>query len=210
MGLASYPIRDTFSGMRLDEKGFHNDVVRLDMLEEGDRARLEVSDAVQSMWDWLPVIPKGTNFHAYVDFMLAMKKQGSIIPFSITRQSDDAFAGVIAYLDVSRTHRRVGIGYVWHPPEMRGTVVPVATQMAMIGRAFGARMRRIEFPIAAGNERAIRALERLGARQEGVLRRYMRLADGSWSDLAILSLVDAEIRAAVDLLKDRVAQMQLA
>ncbi|KJS38975.1 MAG: hypothetical protein VR74_03435 [Hyphomonas sp. BRH_c22] len=196
--------------MRLDEKGFHNDVVRLDMLEEGDRARLEVSDAVQSMWDWLPVIPKGTNFHAYVDFMLAMKKQGSIIPFSITRQSDDAFAGVIAYLDVSRTHRRVGIGYVWHPPEMRGTVVPVATQMAMIGRAFGARMRRIEFPIAAGNERAIRALERLGARQEGVLRRYMRLADGSWSDLAILSLVDAEIRAAVDLLKDRVAQMQLA
>ena len=196
--------------MRLDEKGFHNDVVRLDMLEEGDRARLEVSDAVQSMWDWLPVIPKGTNFHAYVDFMLAMKKQGSIIPFSITRQSDDAFAGVIAYLDVSRTHRRVGIGYVWHPPEMRGTVVPVATQMAMIGRAFGARMRRIEFPIAAGNERAIRALERLGARQEGVLRRYMRLADGSWSDLAILSLVDAEIRAAIDLLKDRVAQMQLA
>ena len=196
--------------MRLDEKGFHNDVVRLDMLEEGDRARLEVSDAVQSMWDWLPVIPKGTNFHAYVDFMLAMKKQGNIIPFSITRQSDNAFAGVIAYLDVSRTHRRVGIGYVWHPPEMRGTVVPVATQMAMIGRAFGARMRRIEFPIAAGNERAIRALERLGARQEGVLRRYMRLADGSWSDLAILSLVDAEIRAAIDLLKDRVAQMQLA
>ena len=196
--------------MRLDEKGFHNDVVRLETLEEGDRARLEVSDAVQSMWDWLPVIPKGTNFHAYVDFMLAMKKQGNIIPFSITRQSDNAFAGVIAYLDVSRTHRRVGIGYVWHPPEMRGTVVPVATQMAMIGRAFGARMRRIEFPIAAGNERAIRALERLGARQEGVLRRYMRLADGSWSDLAILSLVDAEIRAAVDLLKDRVAQMQLA
>jgi|TARA_R110002020_G_scaffold83397_1_gene206763 N-acetyltransferase len=196
--------------MRLDEKDFHNDVVRLDLLVEADRARLEASGAVQAMWDWLPVMPTGTNFHAYFDFMLAMKQQGNIIPFSITRQSDGAFAGVIAYLDVSRTHRRVGIGYVWHPPEMRGTVVPVATQMAMIGRAFGARMRRIEFPIAAANTRAIKSLERLGARNEGVLRRYMRLSDGSWADLAILSLVDAEIRAAIDLLKDRVAEMQLA
>tara|TARA_R110001592_G_scaffold122345_1_gene328976 strand:- start:7 stop:597 length:591 start_codon:yes stop_codon:yes gene_type:complete len=196
--------------MRLDEPGLHNDVVRLDLLEESDRARLGGSGAVSSMWDWLPVIPSGTNFNAYFDLMLAMKQKGKIIPFSITRQSDGAFAGVIAYLDVSRTHRRVGIGYVWHPPEMRGTVVPVATQMAMIGRAFGARMRRIEFPIAATNVRAISSLERLGARKEGVLRRYMRLADGSWADLAILSLVDAEIRVAIDLLKDRVAEMQLA
>ena len=196
--------------MRLDEPGLHNDVVRLDLLEESDRARLGGSGAVSSMWDWLPVIPSGTNFNAYFDLMLAMKQKGKIIPFSITRKSDGAFAGVIAYLDVSRTHRRVGIGYVWHPPEMRGTVVPVATQMAMIGRAFGARMRRIEFPIAATNVRAISSLERLGARKEGVLRRYMRLADGSWADLAILSLVDAEIRVAIDLLKDRVAEMQLA
>ena len=196
--------------MRLDEPGLHNDVVRLDLLEESDRARLGGSGAVSSMWDWLPVIPSGTNFNAYFDLMLAMKEKGNIIPFSITRQSDGAFAGVIAYLDVSRTHRRVGIGYVWHPPEMRGTVVPVATQMAMIGRAFGARMRRIEFPIAATNERAISSLVRLGAQKEGVLRRYMRLADGSWADLAILSLVDSEIRAAIDLLKDRVAEMQLA
>tara|TARA_R110002095_G_scaffold194659_3_gene172978 strand:+ start:424 stop:1014 length:591 start_codon:yes stop_codon:yes gene_type:complete len=196
--------------MRLVEPGLHNDVVRLDPLEESDRARLGGSGAISAMWQWLPVIPSGTNFNAYFDLMLAMKQKGKIIPFSITRQSDGAFAGVIAYLDVSRTHRRVGIGYVWHPPEMRGTVVPVATQMAMIGRAFGARMRRIEFPIAATNVRAISSLERLGARKEGVLRRYMRLADGSWADLAILSLVDAEIRVAIDLLKDRVAEMQLA
>ena len=196
--------------MRLVEPGLHNDVVRLDPLEESDRARLGGSGAVSAMWEWLPVIPSGTNFNAYFDLMLAMKQKGNIVPFSITRQSDGAFAGVIAYLDVSRTHRRVGIGYVWHPPEMRGTVVPVATQMAMIGRAFGARMRRIEFPIAATNVRAISSLERLGARKEGVLRRYMRLADGSWADLAILSLVDSEIRVAIDLLKDRVAEMQLA
>tara|TARA_R110000868_G_scaffold193141_1_gene437845 strand:+ start:8 stop:598 length:591 start_codon:yes stop_codon:yes gene_type:complete len=196
--------------MRLDEPGLHNDVVRLDLLEESDRARLGGSGAVSSMWDWLPVIPSGTNFNAYFDLMLAMKQKGNIVPFSITRKSDGAFAGVIAYLDVSRTHRRVGIGYVWHPSEMRGTVVPVATQMAMIGRAFGARMRRVEFPVAATNVRAISSLERLGARKEGVLRRYMRLADGSWADLAILSLVDSEIRVAIDLLKDRVAEIQLA
>tara|TARA_R110000787_G_scaffold75803_4_gene167718 strand:- start:1098 stop:1688 length:591 start_codon:yes stop_codon:yes gene_type:complete len=196
--------------MRLDQPGLHNDVVRLDLLEESDRPRLGGSGAISSMWDWLPVIPSGTNYNAYFDLMLAMKQKGKIIPFSITRQADDAFAGVIAYLDVSRTHRRVGIGYVWHPPEMRGTVVSVATQMAMIGRAFGSGMRRIEYPIAAGNQRAISSLERLGARKEGVLRRYMRLADGSWADLAILSLVDSEIRAAIDLLKDRVAEMQLA
>ena len=151
--------------MRLDEPGLHNDVVRLDLLEESDRARLGGSGAVSSMWDWLPVIPSGTNFNAYFDLMLAMKQKGKIIPFSITRKSDGAF---------------------------------------------GARMRRVEFPVAATNVRAISSLERLGARKEGVLRRYMRLADGSWADLAILSLVDSEIRVAIDLLKDRVAEIQLA
>lgn len=196
--------------MRLDEHGLHNDVVRLDLLEESDRERLGVSGAIEAMWNWMPVLPSGTSYNSYFDYVLKMKERGDIVPFTVTRQSDGAFAGVVGYININRTHRRVSIGYVWHPEDMRGTAVPKATQMAMIGRAFAARMRRIEFLVADENERAIRSVERLGAKKEGVLRHYLRLADGSWADIVMLSLVDSEIRAAIDLLKDRVAAMQMA
>jgi N-acetyltransferase len=196
--------------MKLDAPGLEVADVRLDPLGEAHRPALQASGAIEAMWNWMPVIPTGTNFNAYYDHILADARDGRIIPFAATRLSDGAFAGVAAFMDISRTHRRLRIGYQWHPEDMRSGLVPAATGLALISRAKACRIRRIEYQIDEENVRAIRSIERLGAQREGVLRAYMRAAKGTWSDMAIYALVDGEIRTAVTLLQDRVRALQLA
>lgn len=196
--------------MKLDAPGLEVAGIRLDPLTEAHRRPLADSGAVEAMWQWMPVIPTGTNFDAYFDHTLADARAGASIPFAITRVADGAFAGVAAYLEISRTHRRLRIGYQWHPPEMRSGLVPAATALALTSRARACRIRRIEFRIDVENIGAIKSVERLGAQREGVLRSQMRAAKGTWADMALYSLVNTEITNAISLLQERVKALQVA
>ena len=196
--------------MKLDDPGLENEFVRLEVLDERHRTLLEQTNAVESMWQWMPVIASGTNFHAYFDHTLELKMTGYYIPFAIWRKADEAFAGVVAFADISRTHRRLRLSAFWLREDMRGTIIGPATELALIERAQQSRIRRIEILIPASNERGIRAYERFGAQREGVVRSYIRVANGSWADIAVLSLVDEEIPAAQALLRDRIRELQLA
>ena len=196
--------------MKLDDPGLENEFVRLRVLDEGDRDVLGSTTAVEAMWQWMPVIATGTNFHSYFDQTLEMKKNGDYIPFTIWRKSDGAFAGVVAFADISRTHRRLRMASLWIVPEMRGTVIVPAVQLATTERAVASRIRRIEFLTPEANERSVRSIERFGAKREGTLRSYIRMANGSWADMVLLSLVGDEAKVAIALLKDRVRALQQA
>lgn len=184
--------------------------VRLDRLTEAHRAPLAESGAVEAMWQWMPVISTGTNFNAYFDSTLRDAREGRSIPFAVTRISDGAFVGVAAYLEISRTHRRLRIGYQWHPESLRNGLVPAATALALISRAKACRIRRIEYRIDEENVRAIKSVERIGAAREGVLRNHMRAAKGTWANMALYSLVNSEITAAITALQARVRTLQIA
>ena len=196
--------------MKLHKPALENDLVRLDVLKETHRETIRQSEATESMWEWLPVISTGTSFDSYVDTCLAAGQTDEFVPFVVFDKSTGQFAGLAAYENVSRLHGRLGINFIWHPPDLRGTVIVPATQLALLERALAVRIRRVEYYLPTENERAIRSVERLGARQEGVLRSFVRSASGNWSDIAVLSLVGDEIKAATLLLQDRIRQMQLA
>ena len=196
--------------MKLDAPGLENEFVRLKVLTESDRELLANTSAVESMWQWMPVIATGTNFNSYFDYALELKQSGDYIPFTIWRKSDDAFAGVVAFADISRTHRRLRLASFWIKDEMRGTVIGPATQLALIERAVASRIRRIEILTPDANKRAIKSIERFGAKREGTLRSFTRIANGSWADMAVLSLVGEEAKAAIVLLRERIRTMQLA
>jgi len=196
--------------MKLDDPGLENELVSLKVLTEADREVLAGTDAVEAMWQWMPVIATGTNFHSYFDHALDLKKTGDYIPFTIWRKSDGAFAGVIAFADISRTHRRLRMASLWIVPEMRGTVIVPAVQLATIERAVASRIRRIEILTPAANERSVRSIERFGGKREGTLRSYFRMSNGTWADMAVMALVGDEAKAAIALLKDRVRELQQA
>jgi len=196
--------------MKLDAPGLAAANVRLDLVTEAHRPLLLAAGATEAMWSWMPVIATGTNFHTYFDFILQESQAGRIVPFAITRVTDGAFAGVCAYLNVFRTHRRLRIGYRWHPEAMRGGLVSAATSLALIRRARDCRMQRIEFLVNVANEEAMAAVTRLGAQPEGVLRRYMRTANGLWADVTVFSLIGAEIDQTIESLKAHVEALQAA
>lgn len=196
--------------MKLDDPGLENELVSLKVLTEDDRDLFAGTSAVEAMWQWMPVIATGTNFHSYFDHTLELKRAGDYIPFTIWRKSDGAFAGVVAYADISRTHRRLRMASLWIVEEMRGTAIVPAVQLAIIERAVASRMRRIEILTPQANERSIRSIERFGAKREGTLRSYFRMANGTWADMAVLSLVGDDAQAAMALLRDRVREMQQA
>jgi N-acetyltransferase len=196
--------------MKLDAPGLVVGDVRLDLLTGDHRQALHDSGAVEAMWNWMPVIATGTNFSTYFNHTLAQAREGRTVPFAVIRISDGAFVGVAAYLDISRTHRRLRIGYQWHPEDLRSGVVPAATALALISRAKACRIRRIEFLIDEENIPASKAVERLGATQEGLLRGYMRAAKGTWANMAVYALVGREITTAIFRLQDRIRALQIA
>lgn len=189
--------------MTLDTPGLENALVRLEIFSAEHVPVLRASSAAKAMWDSMPDIPKGTNFAAYADHTLKLKERGEIVPFVVYRQRDGAFAGVIAFENVSRTHRRLRINHYWHPEEMRGTGIFQACQALLIQRAVDWGARRIAWIVPSRNRSALAAIRSLGAREEGRLRSFTRLADGTFTDMVVLSFLRDEAKAALPLINDR-------
>lgn len=196
--------------MKLDAPGLVVANVRLDRVSEAHREILAASGAIEAMWNWMPLMDTGTSFNAYFDQTLQDARDGRMVPFAVTRTTDGAFAGVVAYMNIARLHRRLRIGYRWHPPEMRGGLVSAATSLALIQRARDCRFQRIEFLVNIANREAIAAVERFGAAREGTLRHYMRTANGLWADVAAFSLIGPEIDRTIASLRQHVEALEAA
>ena len=201
---------DCPTAMNLDSPHLENEYVRLEVADEHHRAVVKNSNAVDSMWSWAPMLTAGTSFNSYFDGTMRLKEAGRLIPWIVFRQSDGSFCGITAYAEYSRTHRRVRIDYAWHPAELRGTIIGPATQLALLQRALECRIRRVEFVSSTENARSISSIERLGARREGIMRSYCRVASGEWADLILFSLIGTEIERATAFLKDRIQELHAA
>ena len=188
--------------MNLDAPGLENALVKMDVFAERHVPELRASSAVEAMWASMPDIPKGTNFDAYADHVLKSREKGLMVPWVIYRQSDGAFAGVVAFENMSRVHRRVRISHYWHPEELRGTGIFQASQALLIERAVDWGTRRIAWLVPDWNEAALAAVRSLGAREEGVLRSFVRLADGTFANMVVLSLLRDEAKAALLFIND--------
>ncbi|RIJ24437.1 N-acetyltransferase [Henriciella barbarensis] len=190
--------------MELGAPGLHTATLRLEPLNESHRAALSRSNAVEHMWSSMPVISTGTNIDAYFDHSLKMATLGTGQVMAAIRQEDDRLIGLSAFLNPNRMNRRTRIGYNWVEPALRGSAVVEHIHYLMLKRAYQWRARRVAWWLSLKNERAIAAVEKIGAKREGVLRQHTRFADGSWADLVVLSLVSDEIRDSMAMLGEQI------
>lgn len=183
--------------MELGAANLENALVKLVLLNESHREALRASDAVEHMWISMPAIQRGAGFDAYYDYMLRCGQDGEAVSFAVIDQKSERFIGVAAFLTPNKIHRRVLIGYTWIDHPFRGKGVYRAIQHLMLKRAVEWGARRIGWHVEAHNERAVRAIQNLGAQIEGTLRNYARFADGTWVDITILSLLRDEAKAVI-------------
>jgi RimJ/RimL family protein N-acetyltransferase len=115
------------------------------------------------------------------------------LPFAIVETGKGKAVGSTRYLNIRPEHRSLEIGYTWLGQEWQRTALNTQAKLLLLSHAFE-RLGcvRIEFKTDARNERSQRALERIGARREGVLRNHMIVQSNYLRDSVYFSVIESE------------------
>lgn len=188
--------------MRLDTVPLENRFVRLEPLTaslEGEvRAALDCDAA---SWDVMVVAAYGPHFDGWWRAALSAMAQGSRIAWAVRRRDDGAVVGTTSLYEIKPDYRRCEIGSTFYRPEARGGPVNPSCKRLLLGHAFDSGAVRVEIITDAINPGSQAAIRKLGARDEGVLRKHKITFKGRIRDTAQFAILDddwPEVRARLD------------
>jgi RimJ/RimL family protein N-acetyltransferase len=118
---------------------------------------------------------------------------GKIIPFLLQHTISKEILGSTRILEWERTHKRAEIGFTWINPKWFGTNINSESKILLLDYAFHTlKLNRVQFRADERNLRSQRAIEKLGAVKEAVLRNYKLRRDGSIGDVILYSITSSE------------------
>jgi Acetyltransferases, including N-acetylases of ribosomal proteins len=147
-----------------------------------------------SLWAFTTVqITTPAQMRGYVETALAEQRAGTALPFATVERAGGTVVGTTRFANAVHEHARVEIGWTWIAPQWQRTAVNTEAKLLMLRHAFEAlQVRRVELKTSALNLRSRAAIRRIGAVEEGTLRKHMINADGSARDSVYFSIVDDE------------------
>lgn len=188
--------------MRLDARVLENDFVRLEpfmaALEPEVRAAL---DCDPEAWNGMVSAAYGPHFDGWWSAALKAMEAGSRIAYAVRRKADGAVVGTSSLYEIRPEHRRCEVGSTFYQPEARGGPVNPACKRLLLGYAFEAGAVRVEIITDALNAGSAAAIRKLGARDEGVLRKHKITWTGRVRDTAQFAVLDEdwpEVRRRLD------------
>jgi RimJ/RimL family protein N-acetyltransferase len=141
---------------------------------------------------WFTSAPKAEAVEQWVDMRLASQQPDEGLTF-VVRSLDGTLIGASSYLHVDAANRRLEIGNTWYVASVRRSGVNSETKLLMLGHAFDElSCVAVEFRTHFFNYTSRAAIERLGAKLDGVLRSHQVLPDGSRRDTVVYSILDIE------------------
>jgi RimJ/RimL family protein N-acetyltransferase len=141
---------------------------------------------------WYTMTPQPGAAEQWVERMLALRAADHGVSF-VVRDHDGRLVGSSSYLNVDASNRRLEIGHTWYTAGTRGTGVNAEAKLLLLGHAFDElHCIAVEFRTHFFNFASRAAIERLGAKQDGVLRSHQIAADGSRRDTVVYSILDVE------------------
>jgi RimJ/RimL family protein N-acetyltransferase len=182
--------------------------VALEPLSLDHVAGLEAAAADGELWNLrVTYVPPPGAMQAYVEKALAMQVAAGSLPFAVRDKRDGAIVGSTRYYDFDAEIPRVLVGYTWYAQSRQRGPVNTACKLLLIGHAFerlGCAAVGWETDIL--NVVSQRAIERLGARRDGVLRQHRRRHDGTIRDTVAYSMLASEWPAARAALEARLGR----
>jgi N-acetyltransferase len=169
------------------------DVVRLEPLGAEHRDGLREAGDDPRIWTWMDrrIAVELDAFDRWFDARLAASAQGGEHGFATIAVADDRPIGSSSYLTVRPEHAGLEIGWTWLHPSAWGSGANLEAKLLMMKRAFDdLGCIRVEFKTDARNERSRAALERIGARFEGIFRKHMLTHVEGTRDSAYYSITD--------------------
>ncbi len=158
------------------------------------------------LWRWtLAQLGSKDDVRRYIEAALTLQQGGTALPFAIL--SGDRVVGSTRYHNIDRANRRLEIGWTWVAKDWQRTPVNTEAKYLLLGHAFESLWCvRVEFKTDVLNEQSRRALLRIGATEEGTLRRHMLTETGRWRDSVYYSILDSEWPAVKQRLEEKLAQ----
>lgn len=143
---------------------------------------------------WFPApLETRAALDRFVSTALDLAAKGQALPFAIIAPRDGAIAGTTRFGNIAAEHRRVEIGWTFVGRPWQRTAVNTAAKLLLLEYAF-TRLGcvRVELKTDALNAVSRAAILRLGATEEGTLRRHLKRVDGTYRDTVYFSILDSE------------------
>lgn len=168
--------------------------VRLEPMGPSHHAGLVAVGLDPDIWRFMtPMVKSDADMREYMDVAAKMRDTGTSLPFVTIDRETGAIAGSTRFANYDSVNRRVEIGWTWLAPLWQRTALNTAAKYLMLTHAFE-RLGcvRVELKTDVLNTRSRNAMLRIGAREEGVLRKHILLWSGRWRDSIYFSVLDDE------------------
>ena len=169
--------------------------VRLEPMTEAHAPALAEIGIGQSFWDFMVYGKINTvdDMRNWVLDVLSREKKGTDLSFVAIHLASGRVAGATRYLNIMPNDRGLEIGGTWYGPEFQRTAVNTECKYLLLQHAFETLgCIRVQLKTDSRNERSQKAIERIGAVKEGILRNHMILPDGYYRHSVYYSILDTE------------------
>jgi N-acetyltransferase len=193
--------------------------IALPIMLEGTAVRLEpisrdhaelfwqiAKNDLESIFRWIPYSMKTPeDFQRLVEKALSEQERGESVVFATVERASGRVIGSTRFMNIDRGNRRVEIGSTWIAPAWQRTAINTEAKYLMLRHAFEVwGCVRVELKTDALNDRSRNAILRIGAKEEGTLRRHVITWTGRIRDSVYFSILDFEWGAVRQKLEERI------
>lgn len=170
------------------------EIVRLEPLSHDHAAGLVEATKDGELWKlWYTSVPTPDGMEAEIDRRLVLQDAGTMIPFATRDLRSGKVIGMTTYMNIDASLPRVEIGSTWNAKSAQGSGINPESKLLLLTHAFEVwDCPAVEFRTSWHNRQSRAAIEKLGAKLDGVLRQHTRTSDGSLRDTCVYSVVQAE------------------
>jgi len=176
--------------------------VRLEPLRSEHASALAEAARDGELWQlWYTAIPSPEAMAAEIERRLGLLATHAMLPFAVLDAAGQP-VGMTTYMNIDNVHQRVEIGSTWYAASVQRTPLNTEAKRLLLGHAFDhLQCIAVEFRTHRFNQQSRRAIERLGAQFDGMLRNHQRASNGTLRDTAVYSITADEwptVRAHLD------------
>ncbi|KAB1652090.1 GNAT family N-acetyltransferase [Pseudoclavibacter chungangensis] len=191
-----------------DPVPLENAFVRLEPLTASHRDDLAEAVVDGELWRmWYTHIPSPDGMAEAIEQRLASHVGGLVAPWAIIDPATGRAVGMTSYLHLEPQNRRLEIGSTWLGRDAQRTKINPAAKLLLLERAFDELgCMAVEFRTHWYNRQSRAAIEKLGAKQDGVLRNHTLFENGTVRDTVVFSIIDVEWPTVRYALEERLAR----
>lgn len=160
--------------------------------QHADAIRAAAADG--ALWQlWYTSVPSPDKTQAWLAIALDLRERHGAMPFVVRDNASGDIVGSTRYFNVDAVNRRLEIGHTWYAKRAQRTPINTECKLLLLTHAFEVLgCIAVEFRTHWFNHASRAAIERLGAKQDGILRNHQLMPDGSRRDTVVFSILDGE------------------